>query len=152
MLLDIALFAVLITWAFWHGYVHAMGLYRAKLKGRLVGLPLLMSLPVVAITFVLDIFIQFTVASLIFWEWPRDVGRLERRPVRMFGRSVTLPVPTGDLFVTHRLRRYIAAGPSLGWRFSLADVVCHRFTDPFDPTGAHCDSDPPALAEKGGRE
>jgi hypothetical protein len=53
---------------FWHGYIHAMGLYRAWLKGRLVGLPLLLSLPVLAVTFLLDVVLQRT-SSIS--RWPR---------------------------------------------------------------------------------
>lgn len=139
-------YVVLSLLAFWHGYVHAMGLYRAKLQGRLVGLPLLLSLPVVFVTFVLDVLIQLTVASVVFWQWPAGLG-VAMRPVRIRGRVLTLPVPVGDWFVTHRLRRYIAAGPALGWRYRWAYSICHYLADPFDPTGAHCDSDEPTLKD-----
>jgi hypothetical protein len=50
----------------------------------------------------------------------------------------------GEGFVTHRLRTYIRAGS--GWRWRIADVLCRRMLDPFDPTGSHCDDDQPALA------
>jgi hypothetical protein len=136
----IVIYTLLVCWVFWHGYIHAMGLYRARLKGRLVGLPLVMSIPVILVTFVLDVILQFTVASLVFWEKPTGVG-FEKRKVK----GITVPWPVGDWFVTDRLRRYIAQGS--GWRFTVADVICYRLTDPFDPTGAHCDSDPPVLAE-----
>ena len=140
--MDILLYTALICWVFWHGYIHAMGLYRARLQGRLVGLPLVLSVPVIAVTFALDVLIQFTVASLVFWQWPQGLklGKHEYK-------GVSLPWPEGDWFVTHRLRRYIAAGPDLGWRYKVAHVICYRLTDPFDPTGAHCDSDEPRLAE-----
>lgn len=138
----ILLYTVLACWVFWHGYIHAMGLYRARLQGRLVGLPLVLSVPVIAVTFALDVLIQFTVASLVFWQWPQGF-RWERRAWHEFSYSWLV----GDWFVTHRLRRYIAAGPDLGWRYKVAHVICYRLTDPFDPTGAHCDSDPPKLAE-----
>lgn len=140
--MKILLYTALICWVFWHGYIHAMGLYRARLQGRLVGLPLVLSVPVIAVTFLLDVLIQFTVASLVFWQWPTGIklGRHEYK-------GVSLPWPEGDWFVTHRLRRYIAAGPDLGWRYKVAHVICYRLTDPFDPTGAHCDSDEPRLAE-----
>jgi len=131
---------------FWHGFVHAMGLYRAWLKGRLVGLPLLLSLPVLLITFALDVLLQFTVAALVFWRWPEQVG-IERRQVVKWGRVWSVPWPVGDWFVTHRLRRYIASGPALGWRYRFAHSICFYLADPFDPTGAHCDSDPPELKD-----
>jgi uncharacterized membrane protein YecN with MAPEG domain len=67
---------------FWHGYVHAMGLYRARLQGRLVGLPLLLSLPVLSVTFALDVILQFTVAALVFWRWPsHEIGELRFAPI-----------------------------------------------------------------------
>jgi hypothetical protein len=139
-----ALYAILALFAFWHGYVHAMGLYRARLQGRLVGLSLIMSLPVVFVTFLLDVLLQFTVVALIFWEWPTEPGFTTRQAVK-FGRTWTIPWPRGDWFVTDRLRRYIAAGPELGWRYKLAWATCYYLADPFDPTGAHCDSETPTL-------
>lgn len=133
-------YLTLSLFLFWHGYVHAMGLYRAKLQGRLNGLPLILSLPVVAFTFLLDVILQMTVASVVFWQKPKGLGFEKRQ-----WRGMTLPWPVGDWFVTHRLRRYIAMGPSAGWRYRLAQAVCHYLADPFDPTGAHCDSDTPVL-------
>lgn len=139
-----ALYTIIAMLVFWHGYVHAMGLYRAKLQGRLVGLSLIMASPVVLVTFILDVLIQFTVASAVFWQWPKDIG-IGRHTFRFNGREVSVPFPVGDWFLTHRLRRYIAAGDGLGWRYRLAYSICHYLADPFDPTGAHCDSDPPEL-------
>ncbi len=135
-------------WLFWHGYIHGMGLYRAKLKGRLVGGPLLLSLPMVGVFFLCDFLMQFTVASVVFWKLPEGVG-LEKRKVTKWGLSLTVYWPVGDWLVTKRLRRYIAAGPQLGLRYRMAEVLCRRYLDPFDPTGAHCDSEEPRLAEAG---
>lgn len=140
--MEAASYILFACWVFWHFFIHSQGLYRAKLKGRLVGLPLVLSLPVVAFTFLIDLVAQFTLASLFFWEWPKGVG-LEKRKFK----GITVPWPVGDWLVTYRLRRYIAAGPSLGIRFKVADALCKRWLDPFDPTGAHCDSDDPRLAE-----
>ena len=134
----IVLYTIFVLWVFWHGYIHAMGLYRARLKGRLVGLPLVLSLPVVFVTFLLDVLIQFTVASLVFWQWPKGLG-FKRGEFK----GVPVPIPVGDWFVTHRLRRYIKDGE--GWRFRFASVICYRLTDPFDPTGSHCDDEAPVL-------
>ena len=139
-MLETAAYIIFACWVFWHGYIHAMGLYRAKLQGRLVGLPLVLSVPVIFVTFALDVILQFTVASLIFWEKPTGIG-FEKRKYK----GVTVPWPVGDWFVTDRLRRYMAQGS--GWRFNVADVICYRLADPFDPTGAHCDSEEPRLAE-----
>ena len=102
-MLETAAYIFFACWVFWHGYIHAMGLYRAKLQGRLVGLPLVLSVPVIFVTFALDVILQFTVASLIFWEKPTGIG-FEKRKYK----GVTVPWPVGDWFVTDRLRRYMA--------------------------------------------
>lgn len=106
-------------WVFWILYVLTMGLYRAKLTGRLNGLSLLLCSPFVAAAFVLDFMAQMTVFTVLFGELPRE------------------------LLVTGRLRR-LMRGPD-GWRRRLADYMCHHLLDPFDPTGGHCDSELPAL-------
>lgn len=108
-------------WIFWLLYVFTMGLYRAFLMGRLKGLSLVMCAPVVAVAFTLDLLMQFTVFAVVFADVPRD------------------------WLVTHRLRRYMRELPPDHWRRRWADYLCHHLLDPFDPTGAHCDSDPPAL-------
>lgn len=106
---------------FWWLYVFTMGLYRAFLLGRLKGLPLVLCAPVVFVAFVIDFLMQMTVFTLAFAELPRD------------------------WLVTHRLRRYMRDLPASHWRRRFADYLCHHLLDPFDPTGAHCDSDKPAL-------
>lgn len=106
-------------WVFWAAYVFTMGLYRALLTKRLKGLSLLMSSPLVAFAFVLDFLAQMTVFTVLFMELPRH------------------------LLVTNRLRAYMR-GPDT-WRRRIADHLCHHLLDPFDPTGAHCDSDTPTL-------
>lgn len=107
-------------WVFWALYVYMMGVYRAFLSGRLKGLNLVMSSPILAVAFVVDFLMQITVFSVVFLELPRH------------------------WLVTNRLRAYMA-GPD-GWRKRWANHLCHYLLDPFDPTGAHCDSDPPRLA------
>ena len=108
-------------WVFWLLYVFTMGLYRAFLMGRLKGLSLVMCSPVVAFAFAVDLVMQFTVFSIVFAEVPRD------------------------WLVTHRLRRYMRELPPEHWRRRWADYLCKHLLDPFDPTGAHCDSEPPVL-------
>lgn len=108
-------------WVFWLLYVFTMGVYRAFLTGRLKGLSLLMCSPVVAGAFLVDLLMQFTVFAVVFAEVPRE------------------------WLVTHRLRRYMRELPPEHWRRRWADYLCHHLLDPFDPTGAHCDSDPPTL-------
>ena len=107
-------------WAFWCLYVFTMGLYRAFLLGRLKGLSLVLSAPVVAVAFAIDLLMQITLFAVVFLDWPRD------------------------WLVTHRLRRYMRELPPEHWRHRWASYLCHHLLDPFDPTGAHCDSDAPA--------
>lgn len=108
-------------WAFWLLYVFTMGLYRAFLLRRLRGLSLALCAPVVAVAFAVDLVMQFTVFAVVFAEVPRE------------------------WLVTHRLRRYMRELPAAHWRRRWADYLCKHLLDPFDPTGAHCDSDVPAL-------
>ena len=106
-------------WVFWNLFIYMMGVYRAFLSGRLKGLSLAMAAPVLAVAFVVDFLMQMTVFNVIFWEVPRE------------------------LLVTNRLRRMMS-GPN-GWRRRLAEYLCMHLLDPFDPTGAHCDSEKPTL-------
>lgn len=110
---------LVLLWAFWVLYVFTMGLYRAFLQKRLKGLTLFMCAPFVAVALVLDFAAQVTVFTVVFLD------------------------PPTHLLVTNRLRAYMA-GPE-GWRRRLADYICKHLLDPFDPTGAHCDSKQPAL-------
>lgn len=108
-------------WAFWLLYVFTMGLYRAFLLRRLRGLSLVLCAPVVAVAALVDLVMQLTVFTVVFADLPRD------------------------WLVTHRLRRYMRELPAHHWRRRWADHLCHHLLDPFDPTGAHCDSETPTL-------
>ena len=117
------IWTLVALWAFWCLYIFTMGLYRAFLSGRLKGLSLVMCAPVVAVAFVVDVLMQVTIFTIVFWERPRD------------------------WLVTHRLRRYMRELPETNWRREWTEYLCKHLLDPFDPTGAHCDSDKPALKE-----
>lgn len=104
-----------ITWVFWAMYVFVMGMYRAKLNGRLGGVNYYMGYPVFAIGMLTDILFNLTLAVLIFLDLPRET------------------------LVTSRLKRYMAQGEQDGgWRYRLAKWFCDNLLDPFDPTGDHC--------------
>jgi hypothetical protein len=105
---------LLALWALWVLYVFTMGLYRAYLLKKLKGLTLFMALPFVAVALVLDVLAQITVFTVLFAELPRH------------------------WLATSRLQRHIA-GPD-SWRRRLAEYLCTHLLDPFDPTGAHCDT------------
>ncbi len=103
------LFAFL--WLFWAVYVLVMGIYRAHLAGRLRGLARVLGLPLVVFGYLMDVFANLTVATLVFLEPPREA------------------------LVTTRL---IRLQRTWGWRGRLANWVCNNLLDPFDPTGNHC--------------
>lgn len=99
-------------YAFWCAYVLVMGIYRAHLADRLVGLNKVMALPVVAVAYAMDVAANWIIAPLVFLDWPREA------------------------LVTSRLIRY--KRDDHGWRRQIADFICERLLDVFDPTGDHC--------------
>ncbi len=103
---------VLAPWALWALYVLVMGVYRAKLSGRLGPAATILAAPWVLLGFALDVLVNLTAASLLFAEPPREWK------------------------VTQRLQRHQLAGD--GWRADLARWICDHLLDVFDPTGNHC--------------
>lgn len=110
--MDYALYVLAFLWAFWAMYVLVMGIYRAHLAKRLTPVTLALSLPFVALGYVMDVLANVTVASVVFIEAPREA------------------------LVTDRLKRHMQA--SNGWRFVLARYICDNLLDVFDPSGDHC--------------
>lgn len=113
-----ALYAILFTYGyaygFWCLYVLVMGLYRAHLTTKLTGFTLWMAYPVVILAYMVDLFANWTFASIWFWEGPRGPREL----------------------VTDRLTRYLSH--SGGWRRNHAKWLCETLLDAFDPSGQHC--------------
>ena len=108
------LYLLAFLWGFWCLYVLVMGVYRAHLSGRLSRAGYLLGLPWVAIGYLVDIFAQYTVASVFFLDWPRR----------------------GEYLVTDRLQRYVRIRH--GWRYRKAKWICDHLLDIFDPSGDHC--------------
>ena len=111
-LTSILLWSIAYLYAFWCAYVLVMGIYRAHLSQRLVGLNKAMALPVVAIAYAMDVFANWIIAPLVFLDWPREA------------------------LVTARLVRYKRS--DTGWRNRIANFICEHLLDVFDPTGDHC--------------
>lgn len=108
-----AVFGILCyLWVFWGLYVLIMGVYRAHLAGRLTKTTLVLSLPFLALGYLVDIIANIAIASIVFFELPKE------------------------FLVTTRLQRYNRTGT--GWRKSLATWICDNLLDVFDPTGSHC--------------
>ena len=112
-ILSTVLHGLAFAYALWVFYVLVMGFYRAKLQGRLSRVAFVLGFPMYAIGYLLDVFVQMTVASVLFLELPREG------------------------LVTGRLTRHIKRGH--GWRRDLARWICFHLLDPFDPKGTHCD-------------
>jgi hypothetical protein len=103
---------LLYLWAFWALYVLVMGIYRAHLSKRLNLFTYFMSIPFVIFGIVVDVLANLLIATVVFWEWPRE------------------------LLVTDRLQRHNRTGN--GWRRKLSEKICSDLLDYFDPTGDHC--------------
>ena len=99
---------------FWIAYIVVMGLYRAHLQKRLSNMAKVLAAPVIAIGVAMDVIAQYTLATVVFVEFP----------------------PLREPLVTIRLGRYIRG--NYGWRSKLANWVCTNLLDVFDPSGYHC--------------
>ena len=99
-------------WAFWGLYVLIMGLYRAKLAGRLNQYMRWMAAPYLVIGLCVDFVANVTIFTIVFAELPRE------------------------WLVTQRLTRHMQGS---GWRYRVARAICTKLLDVFDPTGMHCD-------------
>ena len=106
--------AVSGLWALWYLYIIVMGLYRAKLAGKLSTASKVLGFPALIIGFALDWLVNWTVAAIFFRELPAT-------PLEL---------------VTGRLTRYMA-GPD-GSKKRRARLICEHLLDSFDPTGRHC--------------
>ena len=105
---------VLLPWALWYAYILIMGLYRAKLDGKLSPLTTALAFPALLVGYTLDLLVNWTFAAVLFAEFPRK------------------PLET----VTHRLTRHLRHGT--GWRYWRARWICEHLLDYFDPRGTHC--------------
>lgn len=112
------LYTALYLYAFYAFYIIVMGVWRAKLSGRLswakTPYTYALCLPFVVIGLLMDVVAQYTIACLIFLDIPKP----------------------GEHLVTDRLQRYVAQ--RYGWRCRWAHWVCDNLLDIFDPTGEHC--------------
>ena len=112
MAIKLAWMSALFIWGFWGLYVLVMGLYRAKLQGRLTTEAYIMGWPYYALGYVVDIVANLTIFTLIMLELPRET------------------------LVTSRLKRHMKTGA--GWRYEVAKYICDNLLDPLDPHGDHC--------------
>ena len=102
-------------YGFWLLYVLIMGFYRAWLAMRLKRFALVLASPVLLVGYLVDLFANWTLATLWFMEPPR-------RPLEL---------------VTDRLSRYIGLQDAC-WHKEHAEWVCKTLLDYFDPHDRHC--------------
>lgn len=99
------------VYALWLLYLAAMTLRRAHEAGRLSRTALAFALPILALAIAVDVLLNLTLATLVFFDRPREWT------------------------VSERLSRYLV-GPSV-WRAEVALWVGVHLLDPFDPSGSH---------------
>lgn len=110
LLLNITLW----LYIFWLMYILVMGMYRAKLDGRLTGTRLVLAYPAIIIAVLVDWITNWTIAAVVFAELPKS----------------------GKELVTQRLTRYLLT--DTGWRYKMASWICSTLLDVFDPKSKHC--------------
>lgn len=108
----ILLFFIGYFYLFFALYILVMGIYRAHLAGRLTGILLALCLPWVGIGFIVDVFANVFLATLLFLEFPKEW-----------------------LFTTRLTRYHKYVG---GYKYDAANFICQNLLDPFDPSGDHC--------------
>lgn len=115
-----ALYAVLLclgaVYALWVFYLAVMSLQRARDAGLLHRNARIMGTPVLIVGYLLDVFVNIVVMTVVLLEMPQE------------------------LTVTSRLKRHIRYGD--GWRFRTA-MWFVPLLDPYDPDGTHITEDKP---------
>jgi hypothetical protein len=111
-------------WVFWALFVLVMGLYRAHLAKKLTGIRFVLAFPWLILGYAFDIVSNIFIATVFFWEWPRE------------------------WLVTTRLTRWKYTEKDTRQK-RMSIYICENLLDEFDPTGSHCwkPGDTTALAE-----
>ncbi len=108
----IILYIIASLLAFWCLYLAISNLYKAKQAGTIPKSIIPLAYIILAIGAMVDLIMNFTLFTLIFFDWPKEY------------------------LVTKRLERYIKS--YVGWRFKLAKWICSNLLNPFDKNGDHC--------------
>ena len=108
----IAVYSFLTMYVLWVFYLAVMGLKRARDAGSLTKWALVFGYPVLIVGYAMDIFVNVTILTVLFLEWPHET------------------------LVTSRLKRHIIE--SSGWRETMAAWICGNLLNAFDPNGKHC--------------
>jgi hypothetical protein len=100
-------------WVFWGLFVLVMGLYRVHLKKKLTGIRFALAFPWIIIGYSVDILSNIFIATIFFWELPKE------------------------LLVTTRLTRWKHTEKDTRQK-RMSIYICVNLLDEFDPTGSHC--------------
>lgn len=109
-------YGLAFLWAFWYMIICNLSIYRLYLLKRLSMSAFTFGAPAIIFGLILDVLLQYTVATVFFFDLPAKKERL----------------------VTQRLTRYIKGSRQRGWRYEWACWICHKMLDAFDPSGVHC--------------
>lgn len=102
--------SLLLTYICWILYLALTNIWEAGVKKKLSYTAYTLALPAIAVGVSLDVFLNFTVFSVLFMEQPKE------------------------LTISERLRRHNSTGT--GWRKKLAGWF-EPLLDPYDPDGDH---------------
>ena len=96
----------------WIFYLAVMNLKRARDAGSITKTALYFGYPVLAVGYALDVLVNLTLMSIMFFELPHETT------------------------MTSRVKRHLYH--STGWRETLAAWFCFNLLNAFDPSGKHC--------------
>ena len=117
MIMDILLwvwYGFAATYTLWMFYLAVMNLQRAHEAKTLSKVALVLGSPILIVGYLLDIFVNVVIMTVLFLELPKQ------------------------LTMTERLQKHIRTSPSGSWREKLASWFCTNLLDTFDPSGKHC--------------
>jgi hypothetical protein len=91
-----------------------MNLQRAYENKTLSKVALVLGVPILIVGYLLDVFVNVVIMTILFLELPRQWTMSER------------------------LQHHIRTSPSGSWREKIAAWFCTHLLDTFDPSGKHC--------------
>ena len=109
-MIEIFLIPLLALWLLWVFFLACMNLKRAKEAGQLTKTALVFGTPVLWAGYLLDVFVNITLMTVVMWELPKE------------------------WLVTDRLARHHKI--STGWRLAVV-LWFEPLLDPYDPSGDH---------------
>lgn len=103
--------SIVALYVLWIFYLAVMNLVRARDAGKLTRVAYCLGMPIFVVGLALDVFLNWTVLTVILFELPRETT------------------------MTARLRRHFQTPDT--WRYAVAKWFGVNLLDAFDPSGAH---------------